>query len=483
MTHFKSKGWLLIKAFLVFVLVAHACQQAHKFNESELLSLPSVEFDKEDIVRRGKLIALVDENATSFYIYKGRPMGMDYELLRELADRMGVRLEIRKEPNLEKAFEALNMGDADILAYGLHTTDIRNRKMAFTTGMGKSRQMLVQRKPENWRTMGAAQIEAKLIRNIVALGGKTVSVRKASAHAQRIRKLSEEIGTEIGLREMSGIFSTEQLVQKVANSEIDFTIVDEHEAELLNVLYPNLDFSTALSAPMETAWAIRHNAPELQVELNIYIQEVTQSGKYASLFQRYFKNSFNHAYRLRSIYSSLRGDRISPFDEDIKAAADRLGWDWKILAALIYQESKFETEVESVKGAQGLMQIMPATAERFGAEDPFDPSQSLQAGVRYLEYLNRFWMNRIQDPNERMKFILASYNAGQGHVLDAYNLTSKFGKNPHKWDNVEEFLLKKSDPVYYNDPVVKSGFCRGQEPVNYVREVLERYQHYKQFYS
>lgn len=126
------------------------------------------------------------------------------------------------------------------------------------------------------------------------------------------------------------------------------------------------------------------------------------------------------------------------------------------------------------------MQLMPATAKRFGASDPEDPAQSVKAGANYFEWLWGLWES-VPDSSERLKFMLASYNVGEGHVKDAQRLTEKYGKDPNKWDDVEEFLLKKSKKEYYNDEVVHYGYCRGREPVNYVREILARFEHYTQF--
>jgi membrane-bound lytic murein transglycosylase F len=150
-----------------------------------------------------------------------------------------------------------------------------------------------------------------------------------------------------------------------------------------------------------------------------------------------------------------------------------------LLAALVYKESGFDTTALSYAGAQGLLQLMPVTLERFGVTNPNDPIESLQGGVRYLKYLDKFWLERIPETNERIKFILASYNIGQGHVEDAWKLTLKFGKNTQRWQEVSIFLNLKSDPIYYRDPVVKSGYAKGHIAVNYVRDVLSLFDSYK----
>src|SRR5690606_1318131 len=130
-------------------------------------------------------------------------------------------------------------------------------------------------------------------------------------------------------------------------------------------------------------------------------------------------------------------------------------------------------------GAEGLLQLMPVTLARFGVDNPRDPVQSLKGGVQYLQYLDKFWRARVPDSNERIRFILASYNIGQGHVEDAWRLTMKYGKNTQSWKDVAFYLNLKSDPEYYQDPLAKSGFAKGHIAVNYVRDVLSLFESYK----
>jgi membrane-bound lytic murein transglycosylase F len=172
------------------------------------------------------------------------------------------------------------------------------------------------------------------------------------------------------------------------------------------------------------------------------------------------------------------------WDDMIKRASKEIGWDWRLLASLIYQESRFDPEVESWAGAYGLMQVMPLTGEKFGIDVKTSPANNVRAGILYIKWLTSMFESKIPDEKERFKFILASYNAGPGHVLDAMKLAEKNGMDPLKWDgNVAVWLLKKSDPVYYNDKVVKNGYFRGTESVTYVSEVLERFDHYRNIIS
>ncbi len=157
-----------------------------------------------------------------------------------------------------------------------------------------------------------------------------------------------------------------------------------------------------------------------------------------------------------------------------------MGWDWRLLASVMYQESNFDPRAVSWVGAIGLMQVMPETGKHFGFGNLWDPNQNIDASVQFLKFLDDIWAKTITDPEERLKFVLASYNVGLSHVLDARNLANKYGKSPMKWDNEVEFMmLQKSNPKYYRDPVAAAGYCRCDGPVIYVKEVLQRFEEYK----
>jgi membrane-bound lytic murein transglycosylase F len=184
----------------------------------------------------------------------------------------------------------------------------------------------------------------------------------------------------------------------------------------------------------------------------------------------------------KSDYYFPETGKISPFDDIIKENAQLIGWDWELLASLIYQESHFNPKAKSWAGAFGLMQLMPNTAKRFGVDSISSPAQQIAAGVKFLKYLDKQWAKTVKDSVQRQKFVLASYNVGLGHIIDARNLAQKYGANPTVWDNnVEYYIRLKSKPKYYKDEVVKFGYCRGLETYLYVKKVWERYIHYKNF--
>jgi len=199
------------------------------------------------------------------------------------------------------------------------------------------------------------------------------------------------------------------------------------------------------------------------------------------IFNKYFKNTRAFKARIKSDFYSLNNNKISKYDDIIKKNAAIIGWDWRLLASLIYQESQFDPHAKSWAGAHGLMQIMPATAKELGVKDRSNPEQVIKGGSKYLKLLyDRFDM--VEDSVQRIKFSMASYNCGYGHVTDAQNLAEKKGVDKNIWDDhVDNIILELSYPKNYNDPIVKYGYVRGNEPYNYVSHIFERYDHYMQF--
>lgn len=470
-------GKRFLAAFLGVYLACASCSESPAIKFS---TAPEVKIDLEEIRKRGYINALVDNNSISYFIYKGQSMGYEYELLNLMAKHLGVELKITITTGVERAIDQLNRGEGDILAFPLTITKDRTEYLSFSKPHFLSRQVLVQRKPENWRKLNADEIQSHLIQDPVELIGKEVYVLPATSFERRLINLSEEIGGDIIIRKDTSIAESESLIRKVALGEIDYTVTDHMIANVNASYYPNLDVSLPLSVSQQVAWATRKNSPQLLEAVNEWLAMIKKEPTFMVIYNRYYKNPRTSLLRLKSDYSSLGGSKLSPYDTLIKIGAAKLGWDWRLLASLVYQESNFSPTGESWAGARGLMQLMPSTAKRFGAADPDDPGQSLSAGVGYLKYLDGYWYNKVQDPQERIKFILASYNAGLSHIIDARKLAEKNGKDPSKWeDHVEYFLMKKSDPKFYRDPVVMAGYCKCEEPVNYVRDILDRYEEYK----
>lgn len=474
-----TKG--LAPLFLILLFVA-CTSSSSKTKKKSPISEPEekvVSLDLKKIKERGYITAIMDNSSTGLFIYRGKTMGYEYELLQAFAKAQGLELRIDITPNLEEGFRKLNDGEGDILAYNLTVTKDRKKRIAFTHYHNLVKMVLVQRKPDNWRNMKLHEIEAQLIRNPVDLIGKKVVVRKSSSYFDRLQNLSNEIGGDIIIIEDDPQVETEAIIRKVANGDIDYTVAEEDIAMVNATYYPNLDVKTPISFSTQIAWGVRKNAPSLLNVLNEWIVQMRKTSDYYTIYNKYFKSSKSALRRTRSEYFSIGGGKLSPYDSLIQDAAKELGWDWRLLAAQIYKESKFNPDAESWAGAIGLLQLLPITASEYGVENLSDPAQNLYAGARHLKWLQSYFSD-INDPQERTKFVLAAFNVGQGHVTDAIRLTEKYGGDAQKWDgNVSDFLLKKSNSKYYTDPVVQFGYCRGIEPVSYVSTIYSIYENYQ----
>lgn len=462
-----------ISGLIMVILALSSCTGPNKHSQGKEDDV----FDLDQIRKRGRLIVATDFNSTNYFIYRGQPMGYTYELLQEMAEYLRIPLEFVVSNRLEDNFDCLLNGQCDLIAINLTITNERKKLVEFTVPHSQTRQVLVQRKPENWRKMSRSQMEDHLLRNQLDLAGKTIYVQENSAYAERMKNLSEEIGDSINYKEVPD--QAEDLIIKVAEGKIDYTVCDENVALVNQTYYPDIDVATAVSFPQNLAWAVNKGADELRDSIDFWLSKFRKSARYRVIYNKYFK-SRRSADRVQSDYYALNSGRISKYDDAIRKYAREIGWDWRLLASLIYQESRFDPGARSWAGATGLMQLMPSTARRFGVSRNSGPDDQIRAGIDFIEWLDKRFRDEIPDKEERIKFILASYNAGPGHVFDAMHLAGKYGKDPTVWSgNVEEYLLKKSNPEYYHDPVVKYGYCRGLETSKYVDEILERYEHYR----
>jgi membrane-bound lytic murein transglycosylase F len=431
----------------------------------------SLQNDFALIKKTGVLRAAVDYNSTNYFIYRGKPMGFEYELLQALSNDLEVKLEIIVSNNIRESFEGLKNHRFDVIAQNLTVTRQRNAEMDFTIPLEQTHQVLVQRAKTNKAK------DSVYVNSVLELAHKKVYVQKNSAYQQRLMHLSEEIGENIEIIPDS-VFGVEVLIAKVAKGEIDYTICDENIGKLNMFYYPNIDVSLQISFPQNIAWAVRKGSNDWKAWLDNWFTEIKGTRKYNHLYFKYFENP-RTVDRMTSEFNSITGGKISKYDGMIKEVAKEYNWDWRLISALIYHESRFNENAGAWTGAYGLMQLMPATAEAFGVDNIENPRQNVKGGILLLNALNNQFIKSIPDSTERVKFVLAAYNIGLGHVNDAQRLAEKYGKNPSVWENnVETYLQNKMEEKYFKDEVVRWGYCRGEEATSFVRNVTENYRHY-----
>lgn len=436
----------------------------------------NTDIDLDSIVKRGKVIAITDFNSTDYFIYKGEPMGFTFELLKGFSEHLGIDLEIITESSPDVALKMLNSGEADIIASGIELPDNGSSDFLKTISIDETYKVLVSRKP-GYNPDKRKDKELNKIREQLGLGKNAIYVQTGFYDYSLLMSVAADLGDSISI--LDAPYDQEKLIKYVAEGVIDYAISEENVARANSAGYRALDISTPVGPVRNIAWIVRkNNSDTLLYKINSWLTEYKKSPAFAFLYAEYFRNSRSEIIINSDFYAPITG-RISKYDDLIRQYSRNIDWDWRLLASLICQESRFNAAVESNVGAFGLMQIMPETAELVGIDATISPEENIKAGIKYLGFLHSIFDKKIEDEKERINFILASYNAGPGHVLDAMRLAEKNGMDPGKWDNVENWLLMKAKPEYYNDEVVKNGFFKGIESVNFVSDIIDRYNHYK----
>lgn len=421
--------------------------------------------DLPQILESDTLVVATLYGPISYFNYKENEMGYEYEFVKQLCKELNVELKLYVAQNLNSMLEMLENSNVDLVAYRVPYTEENKEKIEFTKREYISNQVLVQCKSDT------------IVKDVLQLSGKKVIVPDNSIYSKRIHFLNDEIGGGIIVEYSPDTIKVEDLIADVAHHKISYTFAEKDIARLNKTYFGNLDYSLDVSFPQRAAWCVSKQSPELLEYINTWVKKSNKTATNSAIYNKYFeKSKYFESEGYKKIPSH---NRISSYDEYFKRYASIVGWDWRLLAAIAYKESKFDPTVVSWAGACGIMQIMPTTAISLGlTEEEFhDPEKNIKASVQYLRKMEKLFPN-IADTNEQVKFVLASYNAGPGHIFDARALAVKNGLDPDIWENVKDYLRMKSDPIYYNDEVCKYGYCRGEEPINYVDEIMRKYSEY-----
>ncbi|MCB0510955.1 MAG: transglycosylase SLT domain-containing protein [Chitinophagales bacterium] len=458
---------------IVVIIAFYAISFIKKDKQSDAV----INFDLTKIKERGILRVITEYNSISYFIYKDEVAGFDYEIMERFAESIGVRTEYIIAHNHQEMYNFLRQGKGDIIVTGLYKTNASG--VAYSIPYRKSEQVLVQRKAGKYiRKSDSTTLYFQHINDIKSLEAKDVFLTLNSPYIEQLKHLADTLGFNVNINLVSDERSIEDLINAVSDAEIDFTVADKDLALTNNSFLGNLDLGIQFGKEKELHYATRKSSKELQIILNEWLSHFIKSSDYKQIANKYFKFDRKIIDQFNETEYLTKG-QISVYDNIIQYFAKGINWDWRLVAALMYQESKFDPNATSWAGAKGLMQLMPRTARQMGLHTGlYQPEQNVQAGTKYLKYLEQFW-KEVPDFTQRIKFILASYNAGVGHVQDAARLAKKYGYSDTEWDgNVEYFILYKSNPKFYNDRVVKYGYARGSETFNYVRNIIKKYFYY-----
>lgn len=441
--------------FLFFLLLLAGCKHIDSVKD---VAETSETFPKDT------LRVVTQYGATSYFLLSDEAMGYDYEMVKNLADYLHLPLKLTVTNTDNEMIEMVRNGTADIAAYNTFETKQLKKEFNFVFPQQESCLVVVQ------------NIGRNAISDPMELSGKEVWVKQNSIHHQRLKSLNDEIGGGINIKFADDSLTTDDLIQLVSDKKIKYTISYRHKALLQKSFDNSLDCRVPIGFNQQNGWLVGKSNQMLTDTIQTWLEQNATKRFADKLYSKYWE---------RNLYISTKKvhiphGAISPYDHLFKKYAPLIGWDWRLLAAVAYAESEFDKNASSWAGAKGLMQLMPQTGREFGLNETnfTDPESNIEAGVEYIKSLNMIY-RKIEDKEERIKFILASYNSGPAHILDAMALAEKYGKNKYVYfDNVEYYLAKKNDPQYYKDPVCKYGIFRAKETLRYVPFVSDTYERY-----
>jgi len=418
-------------------------------------------FDLKQINQKNLTLRVITRNSPeTYFLWRGELMGFEYELMREFSKRHKVRLEVIVAESYQQMKALLKQGKGDVIAAGLSRIAERKPELKFSFRYNRVSELLVAHK------------ESPLIKDFQDLKGRTISIRKTSAFWSTAQQLGQEYGANIIAADEQ--LPTELLIAQVANKVIDLTIADSNLISIEKRFRDNIVTPLTLKENVPYAYAVRDNNPQLLNALNAFIKKEYRGTFYNVIKSKYFASQ-NRLKRYRKDRISVDSG-LSPYDQQVKINARKYQFDWRLITSQMFQESRFNPDALSSAGAQGLMQVLPRTAKELGYIDLTKPEQSIAAGIKYLDWTRARFEKDIP-VEDKIYFALAAYNAGFGHVRDAQKLARKMNLRDDKWfDNVEKAMLLLQQPKYYKK--TRYGYCRGNEPVNYVREIQQRYLSY-----
>lgn len=408
---------------------------------------------------------------TGFFTLHEDTLGYDYDRICDFARSHGVVLRFKVARSMGALLDWVEQDSVQLLACEIPITAEYKQRVIPCGAVNETYQVLVQPSGDS------------VIDNVTQLVGKQVWVERDSKYEARLRNLNNEIGGGIDIRTVKAdTIMPEDLIDMVGEGKLPMTVVDSDIATMNLDGDGRFDFSLRISFAQRSSWAVAIDHQWLADTIDAWAQSINARAYSKNALKRYFSLSKALHVTPPEEAPPIPKGALSPYDSLFQTYAKEIDWDWRLLAAVSYAESGFNPYAVSWAGARGIMQLMPRTAVTYGLDpdELVDPEKCLNAAVRVIRDLNKKMAPLVPDSAECVKFILASYNAGPGHVLDAIALAKKFEKDPTLWDgNVEEAILWKQSPEFYNDSVCRFGFFRGRQTVDYVARIEQQYHFYQ----
>lgn len=438
--------WAIIAVLFIFSVYYYGCSIEQSSNSV-----------LQGILKAGEITVCTRNNAHCYYLYREQAMGFEYDLAKAFADYLGVNLKIRIAEKWEGMIPALMNGKGSFIAASMTIMPQRKKWVSFSNGYMPIQQYVIVHRNN------------RSIRRPEDLAGKTVHVRGGTSYEARLNFLKNKgIDLEIKLHDD---LPTEELIRQVAEGKIEVTIADSNIALLNQKYYPQAVLACPISEQEFLGWAVNRNARNLLYQINCFFKTIKENGKFNEIYNKYYANIDIFDYvDLRAYHRRLK-TRLPKYKEMIMEAADYYGFDWRLIAAQIYQESHFNPKALSYAGARGFMQLTLSTARSLGVKNILDPEQNINAGVQHLKDLYNYF-EKAEGAN-RLFIALAAYNVGQGHILDARNIALEMNLDPNKWSSLSTTLPLLSYRKYYKKAIY--GYCRGTEPIEYISKIMIYY--------
>lgn len=427
-----------------------------------LLSLCVISCNNPSIhekVLNHKTLHVITRNAPAVY-YEGRdgPMGFEYELAQLFANDLGVELDLKVASTRSQILSALDNHFTNFAAASMVASDARAGRYQYTKPYMETTPIVVYRYGHK---------RPKTLNDII---GSNIGVVSDSYHADDLARLKTE-HPELSWQEMN--VETIDLMRMIQDKELDYAIINSTELEIHQAYFPRVIKAFELGEPRHVAWYFPSGKDQSLInKANAFFERIEQDGTLIQLKERYFGHLGQLNYVGARTYIKHINKRLPRYEDYFKQYAEDYEVDWKLLAAMGYQESHWRRNATSPTGVRGLMMLTLVTAKEMGIPNRLDPEGSIKGGAKYFAKIKKRIADDISEP-DRTWFALAAYNVGLGHLEDARILTEKGGKDPHKWIDVKEFLPLLQKKKYYKQ--TRYGYARGNEPVIYVQNIRRYY--------
>ncbi|HCN46751.1 MAG TPA: membrane-bound lytic murein transglycosylase MltF [Pseudomonas sp.] len=414
----------------------------------------------ERIKEDGVLRVITRNSPATYFQDRNGETGFEYELVKRFADDLGVELQIETADNLDDIFSQLGQPNGPVLAAaGLVSSEQRKTQARFSHPYLEVTPQIIYRNGKTRPT------------NAAGLVGKRILVLKGSSHAEQLAELKKQYpGLEY---EESDQVEVVDLLRMVDEGQIDLTLVDSNELAMNQVYFPNVRVAFDLGDARDQRWAVAAGEDtSLLNEINAFLDKVEKNGTLQRLKDRYYGHVDVLGYVGAYTFAQHLQERLPRFEKHFRTYAKQEQVDWRLLAAIGYQESMWQPEVTSKTGVRGLMMLTQRTAQAMGVSNRLDPVQSIRGGAKYFMHVKELLDDSIKEP-DRTWFALAAYNVGGGHLDDARKLAEREGLNPNKWLDVKKMLPRLSQKKWYSK--TKYGYARGGEPVHFVANIRRYY--------